>query len=81
MTTPWPSSGSRRTSPQDPCPRTLLGPSSGVAVIPGVDALMDMVRTATNVVGNCLASVVIARWEGVFAQPAAEGPSSAATSS
>ena len=56
-------------------------PVAGVAVILGVDALMDMARTATNVVGNCLASVVIARWEGVFAQPAAEGPSSAATSS
>lgn len=30
----------------------------------GVDALMDMVRTVVNVVGNCLATVVVARWEG-----------------
>jgi len=29
-----------------------------------VDPLMDMVRTTVNVVGNCLATVVVARWEG-----------------
>ena len=42
-----------------------LGPI-GVAVIFGVDELMDMGRTAVNVIGNCLATVVIARWEGEF---------------
>ena len=44
-------------------------PLQGVAVILGVDALMDMARTSVNVVGNCLASVVMARWEndGSFA--------------
>jgi proton glutamate symport protein len=42
-----------------------LGPI-GVAVIFGVDELMDMARTCVNVIGNCLASVVIARWEGEF---------------
>jgi Na+/H+-dicarboxylate symporter len=31
-----------------------------------VDEIMDMARTATNVVGNCLASIVVAKWEGVF---------------
>jgi proton glutamate symport protein len=41
-------------------------PLEGVAVILGVDALMDMGRTSLNVVGNCLASVVMARWEGEF---------------
>jgi proton glutamate symport protein len=41
-------------------------PLEGVAVILGVDALMDMGRTSLNVVGNCLASVVLARWEGEF---------------
>ncbi len=41
-------------------------PLEGVAVILGVDEIMDMGRTAVNVVGNCLASVVIARWEGEF---------------
>jgi proton glutamate symport protein len=38
----------------------------GVAVIFGVDELMDMGRTCVNVVGNCLATVVVARWEGEF---------------
>ena len=41
-------------------------PLQGVAVILGVDALMDMARTSINLVGNCLATVVMARWEGVF---------------
>jgi len=41
-------------------------PIEAVAVILGVDALMDMARTSVNVVGNCLASVVMARWEGEF---------------
>ncbi|HEY2027193.1 MAG TPA: dicarboxylate/amino acid:cation symporter [Gemmatimonadaceae bacterium] len=41
-------------------------PLQGVAVILGVDALMDMARTSVNLVGNCLATVVMARWEGVF---------------
>src|SRR5438876_8909296 len=38
----------------------------GVAVIFGVDELMDMGRTSVNVLGNCLATVVVARWEGEF---------------
>ncbi len=42
-----------------------LGPI-GVAIIFGVDELMDMGRTAVNLIGNCLATVVIARWEGEF---------------
>lgn len=41
-------------------------PLEGIAVILGVDELMDMARTSTNVVGNCLATAVIARWEGEF---------------
>jgi proton glutamate symport protein len=41
-------------------------PVEGVTLILGVDTLMDMGRTMTNVIGNCLASVVVARWEGVF---------------
>jgi proton glutamate symport protein len=46
-------------------------PIEGIALILGVDVLMDMARTATNVIGNCLASAVIARWEGVLAPPEA----------
>jgi len=48
---------------------TLVGfglPLEGVAVILGVDELMDMARTTVNLVGNCLATVVMARWEGEF---------------
>ncbi len=45
---------------------TLHLPSEPILVLLGVDALMDMGRTAINVVGNCLASAVVARWEGVF---------------
>jgi proton glutamate symport protein len=41
-------------------------PLSGVAVILGVDALMDMARTSVNLVGNCLATAVMARWEGAL---------------
>ncbi|HUQ94683.1 MAG TPA: cation:dicarboxylase symporter family transporter [Bryobacteraceae bacterium] len=40
-------------------------PMEGVAVLLGVDAVMDMVRTSVNVLGNCLATAVVARWEGV----------------
>jgi proton glutamate symport protein len=45
-------------------------PLEGVTLILGVDGLMDMARTMTNVIGNCLASAVIARWEGELAEPA-----------
>lgn len=41
-------------------------PTEPIFVILGIDALMDMARTMVNVVGNCLASAVVARWEGVF---------------
>jgi proton glutamate symport protein len=35
-------------------------------ILLGIDQIMDMGRTAVNVMGNCLATVVVARWEGVF---------------
>lgn len=41
-------------------------PLAGIALILGVDTLMDMARTLVNLVGNCLACVVLARWEGVL---------------
>lgn len=41
-------------------------PLEGIALILGVDELMDMARTSTNVIGNCMATAVIARWEGEF---------------
>jgi proton glutamate symport protein len=41
-------------------------PPEGVLVILGVDELMDMARTCVNVIGNCLATVVVAIWEKSF---------------
>ena len=40
-------------------------PAEGVAFILGVDTFMDMARTSVNLIGNCLAAAVVARWEGV----------------
>ena len=47
-------------------------PVEPVFIILGIDQLMDMLRTSLNVVGNCLATVVIARWEGEFDDSASE---------
>jgi proton glutamate symport protein len=41
-------------------------PLEGVAILLGIDELVDMVRTTVNVIGNCLASVVVAKWEKKF---------------
>jgi proton glutamate symport protein len=49
-------------------------PAQAVALILGVDAFMDMARTTVNVVGNCLATVVVARWEGAFHESHTEVP-------
>ena len=43
-------------------------PLEGVAIVLGVDAIMDMARTSVNLVGNCLATVVMARLEGEFSE-------------
>ena len=45
-------------------------PLEGVALILGVDAFLDMARTSVNLIGNCLASAVVARWEGELKIPA-----------
>ncbi len=44
---------------------TFQLPIEGAAVLLGIDAVMDMARTSVNVLGNCLATAVIARWERV----------------
>ena len=44
-------------------------PIEGVALLLGIDALLDMARTSVNVLGNCLATAVVARWEGVKFAP------------
>jgi proton glutamate symport protein len=51
-------------------------PKEPILLLLGVDQFLDMGRTAVNVVGNCLSSAIVARWEGDFAR---EKPSPAAT--
>ncbi|HWY57041.1 MAG TPA: cation:dicarboxylase symporter family transporter [Terriglobales bacterium] len=46
-------------------------PTEPIFIILGIDALMDMARTSVNVIGNCLACAVIARWEGELAESSA----------
>ena len=41
-------------------------PLEGAAILLGIDQILDMGRTGVNVMGNCIATVVVARWEGVF---------------
>ncbi len=41
-------------------------PLEGAAILLGIDQIMDMGRTAMNVMGNCISTAVVARWEGVF---------------
>jgi len=51
------------------CASFGLPGEAGVAMLLAVDELMDMARTSVNVMGNCVASVVVARWEGVLGDP------------
>jgi proton glutamate symport protein len=46
-------------------------PAEGITIILGVDAILDMARTSVNVLGNCAATAVVARWEqvGLTARP------------
>ncbi len=41
-------------------------PLEGAAIILGIDQVLDMARTAVNMLGNCISTVIVARWEGVF---------------
>jgi proton glutamate symport protein len=41
-------------------------PMEGAAILLGIDQIMDMGRTGVNVMGNCIATAVVARWEGVL---------------
>ncbi|MFO1501680.1 MAG: cation:dicarboxylase symporter family transporter [Verrucomicrobiota bacterium] len=50
-------------------------PLEGVVLIMGVDELMDMARTTVNLIGNCLATAVMGRWEGELKPAAALQPS------
>jgi len=51
-------------------------PAAAVLMLLGIDTLMDMGRTAMNVIGNCLAAAVVARWEGELPSQTAENLSS-----
>jgi proton glutamate symport protein len=46
-------------------------PTEPIFIILGIDALLDMARTSVNVIGNCLACAVIARWEGELSEHSA----------
>jgi proton glutamate symport protein len=54
--------------------QTFNLPLEGVAVILGVDTLMDMARTSVNLLGNCLATAVVAKWEGHEIIPLPDSP-------
>ncbi|HWF67213.1 MAG TPA: cation:dicarboxylase symporter family transporter, partial [Acidobacteriaceae bacterium] len=47
-------------------------PAEGATMLLGVDVLMDMMRTSINVLGNCLATAIVARWEGASLQQPAD---------
>ena len=49
-------------------------PDAWIAIVLGVDHLLDMGRSATNVVGNTVASAVVAKWEGQLGDPEPEKP-------
>jgi proton glutamate symport protein len=49
-------------------------PEWPIMALLGIDALMDMARTSVNVIGNCLATVVVARWEGEYPPYVQEAP-------
>jgi Na+/H+-dicarboxylate symporter len=53
-------------------------PTEPVFILLAIDQFMDMARTSVNVIGNCLATCVVARWEGEFSttEPALEAVSS-----
>jgi Na+/H+-dicarboxylate symporter len=50
-------------------------PEAGLLLIVAVDHVLDMGRSATNVVGNCIATAVLAHWEGELGAPLGEDPS------
>ncbi|MFO1311408.1 MAG: dicarboxylate/amino acid:cation symporter [Burkholderiales bacterium] len=49
-------------------------PEAGLLLIMGIDHFLDMGRTATNVVGNAIATAVVAKWEGALGPPQEDGP-------
>mgnify|MGYP003694614461 CR=1 FL=1 len=70
--------GARRARPRRSTQFNL--PLEGAAILLGIDQIMDMGRTAVNVMGNCIATAVVARWEGVFDDARMRAFAAAATS-
>lgn len=58
---------------------TFSLPAEGVFLLLGIDTVMDMARTSVNVLGNCLASAVVARWEGYDLTPVVEDSAALST--
>ena len=56
-------------------------PEAGLLLVMGVDHFLDMGRTATNVLGNAVASAAVAKWEGVLAPSVQDGPPATVESS
>jgi Na+/H+-dicarboxylate symporter len=46
-------------------------PEAGLLLLLGIDHFLDMARSATNVIGNGIATAVVAKWEGELADPKA----------
>ena len=55
-------------------------PEAGLLLIMGIDQFLDMGRTATNVIGNSIATSVVAKWEGQLESEPADAPTGAAAS-
>jgi len=53
-------------------------PEAGLLLIMGIDQFLDMGRTATNVIGNGIATAVVAKWEGQLSEPAVEADATSA---
>jgi Na+/H+-dicarboxylate symporter len=56
-------------------------PIEPVFILLGIDQLMDMARTTVNVIGNCLATVVVAKWEGEYPATSTQNLDTAAATS
>ena len=53
-------------------------PEAGLLLLLGIDHFLDMARSATNVIGNGIATAVVAKWEGELSDPSKEDPANAA---
>jgi Na+/H+-dicarboxylate symporter len=52
-------------------------PAAGMVLLLGIDHFLDMARSATNVIGNGIATAVVAKWEGELSDPSSKDPATA----